>query len=77
MSTFNVMQAIRIRAATALKVAAIAAVLSCAAPLVGNTAPVSAQIVPWPEMVVQVGKLRICLFICWKPGYCCSWITQL
>ena len=77
MKTLNGMQAIRVRTVTALKVVAIAAVLSFAGPLVGNTAPVSAQASPWPEMVIQIGPFRFCMFICWVPGYCCTWVGQL
>lgn len=78
MNTRNGMQAIRVRAVTTLRIAAVAAVLSFAAPLVGTTAPVSAQaVVPWPERVIQFGPLRICLLICWTPGYCCSWVGKL
>ena len=77
MNTFNAIQAIRIRTVTALRVVAIAGVLSFAVPLAGNTKPASAQVLPWPEMVIQVGKLKVCLFICWTPGYCCTWVSQL
>ena len=77
MKTLNGMQAIRVRAVTALKVAAIAVVLSFAGPLVGNTRPTSAQAVAWPEKVIQIGPFRFCMFICWTPGYCCHWIDQL
>ena len=77
MNTLNGMKAIRLRTVIALKVVAIAAVLSFAGPLVGNTATASAQWIPWPERVIQIGPVRFCMFICWTPGYCCHWVSQL
>lgn len=73
MSTRNGMQAIRARTVTTLKVAAVAAVLSFGGSLVGNTAPVAAQILPWPEKAIQIGPVQVCVLICWTPGYCCTW----
>ena len=74
MKTRNGMQAIRARTVTMLKVAAVAAVLSFGSSLVGVTAPVSAQVFPWPEKVIQIGPIKFCLLICWHPGYCCTWL---
>lgn len=70
----NGMQAIRARTITTLKVAAVAAVLSFGGLLAGGTAPASAQVLPWPEKVVQIGPFKVCVLICWTPGYCCTWL---
>lgn len=75
MKTRNGMQAIRARTITTLKVAAVAAVLSFGGLLAGGTAPASAQeVLPWPEKVIRIGPFKVCILICWAPGYCCTWL---
>lgn len=77
MKKLNGMNAIRVRTATVLKGIGIAAALSFAGPLADKPATVSAQAVSVSERVIRFGPLRICLFTCLPPGYCCKWVGQL
>ena len=73
----NAIQSIRIRTVTAVKVVAIAAVMYSAVPAVTSTSVASAQATSIPELAIWIGPLRLCLFYCFFPGYCCEVKGQL
>ena len=73
----NGIQSIGVRTITALKVIAIAAVMSSAGPALNGTSVVSAQAKGIEEKAFWLGPLKICLGFCFSSGYCCEIEGQL
>ena len=70
-------QSFRVRTVVAVKVFAIAAAMSFTVPSFTTTSVASAQANGIPEMAIWIGPLKICLFVCFTPGFCCEVEGQL